>query len=145
MGRTSPQRWLGSAVLPIGAFALLWWAYQQMTETLSGTGSSFGLVPWWNALGWLVTVIASGFTFGIAVALSGADRGSPDLVAILVTALFPLAVVVHFFGFLSLGWSPILLDVFGVFLITPSTAIVSCVVVGFLAAAFAAPRLIKRG
>lgn len=143
MDRLSPERWVGVIVLPIIGFVLLWWANEQLTDIRTQFGSTFRFGPWWTVLGWIFTLIAAGAMFGLAVALSGPDRKSPFMGAILVAAIVPVVIVVQFFGFLALGWSPLGTNVFGVFLITPATATVSCVVLGFLAAALIAPRLVR--
>ena len=136
MDRPSPQRWVGVAVLPIVGFILLWWAHQQTIDLLSPA-----YVSPWTVLSWLLTIVAAGLMFGLAVTFSGTHKGSPHLGTILVAAIVPVAIVVQFFGFVALGWSPWWFNVFGTFLITPATAMVSCVVLGFLAVALVAPRL----
>ena len=133
MGGVSPRRWVGIVVLPIAGFFLLWWADQQFIDLRSGVISMRSLAPWWIVAGWMLTMVAAGVSFGMAAGLAGIPMGKANVGATFVAGLLPLVMVAHFFSFFVFGWSPIGIDSLGAFLFSNATAVVSCVVVGWLA------------
>ena len=87
-------------------------------------------------------MIAAGVVFGLAAGFARADVSNANMGATVVVGILPLAVVVYFVGWISLGWSPTLLrNEFGLFLVSQVTAVASCLVVGFLGAGLVAHRV----
>ena len=137
MRRLSPLMWLGVVGLPLVGFVLLWWADQQASDML--IGSTVG-PPKWGVLGWLLTMIAGGFVFGLAAGIAGANPKMASPAALLVLGIIPAAVIIYFTSVFGVGWLTLYINDVTAFLITPATVAVSCVAVGLLAAALIGTR-----
>lgn len=134
MGRVSPRRWAGIVVLPIAGFVLLWWADQQFIDIRNEMISMRSFAPWWTIAGWLLTMVTAGVIFGLAAGLARGPMSKANVGATIVTGLLPLVIVAHYFSFFAFGWSPMGINPLGAFLFSDATVVVSCVVVGWLAA-----------
>jgi hypothetical protein len=139
VGGVSPRRWAGVAILPIAGFFLLWWADQQLIDMRSDMILMRSLGPWWMVAGWLLTMVAAGVMFGMAAGLAGTPMSKANVGATFVAGLLPLAIVGHYFSFFAFGWSPIGISPVAAFLYSNATAVVSCVVVGWLASGLVRP------
>ena len=128
----SSKRWIGAVGLPVVGLVLMWWASGQLEEARKITGSTFD-VPEWRILGWLLTLIASGLTFGLAVGFARADSSKTNVVATVVVGALPLAIVAYFWTHFSLGWFSTIPRGLGRWLGSEETIVASCVIVGFLA------------
>ena len=131
MTRITPWRLLGILILPLLAFALLWWADRQAVEFL------FGLRPeppdWRPVLAWLLANMASGVVLGIAAGIAGANSSSANRGALLMVGIVPLVVVLYYFSVRGVGWLPGNINAVTAFLFTPAPVTVSCVAVGLVA------------
>ena len=128
----SSKRRIGLVGLPIAGLVLMWWASGQLEEALLIHGSEFD-VPEWRILGWLLTMIAVGLTFGLAAGFARADSSKTNVAATVVVGALPLAIVTYFWTHFSFGWFPTIPGGLGRWLGRLEPIVASCVVVGFLA------------
>jgi hypothetical protein len=87
--------WVYTGTGTILGLGLLWWATEQLVEIQRTVGSTFEY-PKGRVLLWLVTLIATGFAFGLAAAAvrHGAVRGR---VAIMTWSVLPLLTIAWFY------------------------------------------------
>lgn len=142
MGRLSPQKWAGLAVLPAVGLILLWWADEQFIGIRQAMASTFELSVW-PLVGWLLSMIAAGVMFGLAAGFGRPEGSRASVAATLLAAILPMAIAVHYFTFLGLGWSPIGIRPWSTFLFTQATFAASCVVVGILGTGLVGTRVAR--
>jgi hypothetical protein len=128
---TNLRSWLlpgGSFVAGIG---FLWWAQEQWLN-LSVVSVDTGEMPSGRMLLWMLTLVASGFSVGLAASWTRSQpaRGRPGVV--LALAFIPFAVLYYFWTQVALGWFPALPAGLGNFLYTESTLLAASLILGFL-------------
>ena len=124
------RAWLLSVGFTLVGIGLLWWAHQQWL------GWNQALVearqfPSARVLLWLLTLIVTGFGFGMAAssARSSRERARPAIV--LTLAFVPFAVLYYFWTQATLGWFPRLPGGLIDFLYTETTLLALALILGF--------------
>ena len=131
MDRAASSLWSRVVGFTLAGVVLLWWAAEQLVAARLIFGSTFEF-PAWRFLGWLVTLIAAGAMFGLAVGASRDRVSTTELRAAFVAGIVPLAAIVGFFTEWLYDWSPP--GTLTILLRSQTTAAASCIIVGFLVA-----------
>lgn len=125
------------AALTLAGFGLVWWAIEQFGLIQLIAGSEFRY-PEARFLGWILTLVAAGLVFGLAITRGG--RLAVARRAIAVFSALPALVLAWAYSAMALGWSPFqpsfeLVSV----LMSQQMLIVSAVVLGFFVSALLGP------
>lgn len=124
------RQWLLPSGFTVVGIGLLWWSHQQWLALSQIAGSTFQM-PSVRLLLWMLTLIVTGFLFGMAAssARNDPEQGRP---AILLTLSFiPFAVLYYVWTQLTLGWFPQLPGGLFQFLYSESTLLAASMILGF--------------
>jgi hypothetical protein len=124
------RAWLLSVGFTLVGIGLLWWAHQQWL------GWNQALIearqfPSARVLLWLLTLIVTGFAFGMAASSARSSRDKARPAIVLSLAFVPFAVLYYFWTQATLGWFPRLPGGLIDFLYTETTLLALALLLGF--------------
>lgn len=130
--------WVSTGSFTVLGCVLVWWANEQWLDITEIAATSFS-VPSARLLLWLLTLIATGVSFGLVVSASQSRRARPRVLVLLVWAVIPFAILFLFWSQIALGWFQ------GVslagFLYSEITLVAAGIVLGVLIAGMLGPSL----
>ena len=125
------RAWLLSVGFFLVGVALLWWAYEQWLNMATVMGQEFQ-VPSARLLLWMLTLIVSGFSFGMTTSSARSTRERARPAILLSLAFIPFAALYYFWTQVTLGWFPALPTGAAEFLYDDRTLLASSLILGLL-------------
>ena len=125
------RAWLLSVGFFLAGVALLWWAYEQWLNLATVMGQEFQ-VPSARLLLWMLTLIVSGFSFGMTTSSARSTRERARPAILLSLAFIPFAALYYFWTQVTLGWFPALPTRAAEFLYDDRTLLASSLILGLL-------------
>src|SRR5665811_2265156 len=98
------RSWVQTVGFAFGGMVLLYLAYVQRGAMRRVWDSTFHM-PTGRFFAWVVTMMIAGFMFGVAAAHRPREQSQQSAVALAIASLMPLAVLLYFYGAITLGWS----------------------------------------
>jgi hypothetical protein len=95
--------WISVGAFTLLAFSLLWWANGQWSD-LTAIAAAAREVPSARLLLWILTLVATGFGFGLAASAARAEQSPTRIPVLLVFSVLPFAILFFFWTQLALGW-----------------------------------------
>ena len=95
--------WISVGAFTLLAFALLWWANDPWLD-LTAIAAAAREVPSARLLLWILTLVATGFGFGLAASAARAEQSPARIPVLLVFSVLPFAILFFFWTQLALGW-----------------------------------------
>ena len=128
----SPIRraWLLSVGFTAAGIGVLWWAHQQWLNW-NQIFIETRQVPSARVLLWLLTLILTGFLFGMSASSARKSRERARPVILLTLSFIPFAVLYYFWTQLTLGWFPPLPGTLIDFLYTETSLLALSLILGF--------------
>jgi hypothetical protein len=124
------RAWLLSVGFFLAGVGLLWWAYEQWLNMATVMGQQ-RQVPSARLLLWMLTLIVSGFSFGMAASSARSSRERARPAILLSLAFIPFAALYYFWTQVTLGWFPALPNRAAEFLYDDRTLLASSLILGF--------------
>lgn len=124
------RAWLLSVGFFLAGVGLLWWAYEQWLNLATVMGAEFR-VPSARLLLWMLTLIVSGFSFGMTTSSARSTRERARPMILLSLAFIPFAALYYFWTQVTLGWFPALPTRAAEFLYDDRTLLASSLILGF--------------
>lgn len=109
---------------------VLWWAHRQWLNWNQVFAESRQL-PSARVLLWLLTLILTGFVFGMAASSARSSRERARPAVLLTLSFIPFAVLYYFWTQVTLGWFPQLPRSLLDFLYTETTLLAAALILGF--------------
>lgn len=124
------RAWLLSVGFFLAGLGLLWWAYEQWLNMATVVGRE-PQVPSGRLLLWMLTLVVSGFSFGMTTSSARSSRERARPVILLSLAFIPFAALYYFWTQVTLGWFPALPTSAAEFLYDDRTLLASSLILGF--------------
>jgi hypothetical protein len=115
----------------LAGIGLLWWAHQQWLGWNQALIEARQL-PSARVLLWLLTLIVTGFAFGMSASSARSSREKARPAIVLSIAFVPFAILYYFWTQATLGWFPRLPGGLIDFLYTETTLLAASLILGFL-------------
>ncbi|HEX6299520.1 MAG TPA: hypothetical protein VF148_03550 [Acidimicrobiia bacterium] len=123
------RAWLLSVGFFLAGVGLLWWAYEQWLNMAAVMGQELQ-VPSARLLLWMLTLIVSGFSFGMTTSSARSSRERARPAILLSLAFIPFAALYYFWTQVTLGWFPALPTSAAEFLYDDRTLLASSLILG---------------
>lgn len=128
------RAWLLSVGFFLAGVGLLWWAYEQWLNMATVVGQQ-PQVPSARLLLWMLTLIVSGFCFGMTTSSARSTRERARPAILLSLAFIPFAALYYFWTQVTLGWFPALPTSAAEFLYDDRTLLASSLILGLFLSA----------
>jgi hypothetical protein len=126
--------WTAAGLFTLIAIAWLWWANQQWLDIAEVTASTLEM-PAGRLLGWMLTVIVSGFAFGLAIGSARHQQIRGRASILLTLSVIPFAVLFFFFSQVTFAWFPDIPTALFEFIFNDTTLTAFALLFGLLLAA----------